>query len=266
MFDRVYSFQRIDLVKSFQNPCLEKEKKSWAYGKRKVILRIEKPTAVAANSHQNADTLADVEPTLIVPPSSGTSTSKACIHYGGIRGVMADIGKQRAPMNVMKKTFSGISNMETFTAAVDALFKAFEKIRKQKAPNGQPRIDALVDRIAMDVGVSSSQLPKETIDVVSTSNPNEQTSDVIRVPFARVSSPTTNDDDFDRNKLNLLFLRHFERIAASSRTATSFSPSRRSHNTATGRHRPPQLLHAALPSRHRTAPPLQLVIAQPFAG
>lgn len=59
-------------------------------------------------------------------------------------------------------------------------------------------IDALVDRIAMDAGVSSSQLPeKAPDDDVSTSKPNEQTLAVIRVPFAKVASPAANDNEFD---------------------------------------------------------------------
>nr|GMD93380.1 uncharacterized protein LOC109191246 [Ipomoea batatas] len=130
---------------------IREENRSGSFGRGTVIPRIAKPAAVAAaTSGQNVEAPIGTEPTVNVSPSSADRVAgilqKLASTVAEFGEAMADIGKQGAPVNVMRKTFSGISHMlnvastmeapstptasqldyifygsETFTTAVDAL-------------------------------------------------------------------------------------------------------------------------------------------------
>nr|GMD95556.1 uncharacterized protein LOC109158392 [Ipomoea batatas] len=144
----------------------------------KMLPRISKPADIAAaTSGQN-----DQPPVaaLNIPSSSVDKVAgilqKLASTVGEFGEAMAEIGKQGEPVNVMRKTFSGLSNMlnvastieatatptssqlddiffgsESFTTAVDALVEAFEKTRKQIDPNAPP----------FDLGLSQATQPSD---------------------------------------------------------------------------------------------------------
>ncbi|XP_031094307.1 uncharacterized protein LOC115998789 [Ipomoea triloba] len=160
---------------------VREENKAGSFGRGTVLPRISKPTDIAAaTSRQN-----DQPPVaaLNIPSSSVDKVAgilqKLASTVGEFGEAMAEIGKQGAPVNVMRKTFSGLSNMlnvastieatatptssqlddiffgsESFTTAVDALVEAFEKTRKQIDPNAPP----------FDLGLSQATQPSDQID------------------------------------------------------------------------------------------------------
>nr|GMD89692.1 uncharacterized protein LOC109158994 [Ipomoea batatas] len=81
---------------------LREENKSEGFGKGKLIPRIEKPIAVVATSGV----------TQVLQKLAST-----VVEFGA---VMADIGKQGAPIDVMMITFSGISNMLNVASTIEA--------------------------------------------------------------------------------------------------------------------------------------------------
>nr|GLL19592.1 uncharacterized protein LOC109191246 [Ipomoea trifida] len=104
---------------------IREENKSKAFVRGKVIPRIAKPAAVAvATSRQNVEAPISAEPTVNVPPSSVDRVAevlqKLASTVAEFDEVMADIGKQGTPANVMRKTFSGISNMLNVASTMKA--------------------------------------------------------------------------------------------------------------------------------------------------
>nr|GMC64328.1 uncharacterized protein LOC109191246 [Ipomoea batatas] len=104
---------------------IREENKSKAFVRGKVIPRIAKPAAVAvATSRQNVEAPISAEPTVNVPPSSVDRVAevlqKLASTVAEFGEVMADIGKQGTPVNVMRKTFSGISNMLNVASTMKA--------------------------------------------------------------------------------------------------------------------------------------------------
>ncbi|XP_031124294.1 uncharacterized protein LOC116027004 [Ipomoea triloba] len=160
---------------------VKEENKAGSFGRGTVLPRISKPTDIAAaTSRQN-----DQPPVaaLNIPSSSVDKVAgilqKLASTVGEFGEAMAEIGKQGAPVNVMRKTFSGLSNMlnvastieatatptssqlddiffgsESFTTAVDALVEAFEKTRKQMDPNAP----------SFDLGLSQATQPSDQLD------------------------------------------------------------------------------------------------------
>ncbi|XP_031096858.1 uncharacterized protein LOC116001099 [Ipomoea triloba] len=160
---------------------VKEENKAGSFGRGTVLPRISKPTDIAAaTSRQN-----DQPPVaaLNIPSSSVDKVAgilqKLASTVGEFGEAMAEIGKQGAPVNVMRKTFSGLSNMlnvastieatatptssqlddiffgsESLTMAVDALVEAFEKTRKQMDPNAP----------SFDLGLSQATQPSDQLD------------------------------------------------------------------------------------------------------
>nr|GLL44582.1 uncharacterized protein LOC109158392 [Ipomoea trifida] len=73
---------------------------------------------------ENVQAPVGVEPTVNVPPSSvdrvAAILQKLASTVGEFGEAMAEIGKQGAPVNVMRKTFSGISNMLNVASTMEA--------------------------------------------------------------------------------------------------------------------------------------------------
>nr|GMD88160.1 uncharacterized protein LOC109158392 [Ipomoea batatas] len=90
-----------------------------------MLPRISKPTDVAAaTSRQNDQLPVAAEPALNVPSSSVDRVTgilqKLASTVGEFGEAMAEIGKQGAPVNVMRKTFSGLSNMLNVASNIEA--------------------------------------------------------------------------------------------------------------------------------------------------
>nr|GMC91133.1 uncharacterized protein LOC109158392 [Ipomoea batatas] len=101
---------------------VKEENKAWSFGRGTVLPRISKPTDIAAaTSRQN-----DQPPVaaLNIPSSSVDKVAgilqKLASTVGEFGEAMAEIGKQGAPVNVMRKTFSGLSNMLNVVSTIEA--------------------------------------------------------------------------------------------------------------------------------------------------
>nr|GMD76360.1 Calcium-dependent protein kinase 1 [Ipomoea batatas] len=170
---------------AFSSETEREENKYGAFGRGTVVPRIAKPAVVAAATFgQNVEAPVGAEPTVNVSPSSVDRVTgilqKVASTVAEFGKVMADIGKQRAPVNVMRKTFSGISNTlnvastmeapstptasqlddifygsETFTTAVDALLQLeptedwmnVYQWKKKKKENFYQRMACEIDRL-----------------------------------------------------------------------------------------------------------------------
>nr|GMD42593.1 uncharacterized protein LOC109191246 [Ipomoea batatas] len=104
---------------------IKEENKSGSFGKGTVIPRISKPADVAATtSKQNDQAPVGDEPALNVPSSSVDKVAgilqKLASTVGEFGEAMTEIGKQGAPVNVMRKTFSGLSNMLNVASTMEA--------------------------------------------------------------------------------------------------------------------------------------------------
>nr|GMD50202.1 uncharacterized protein LOC109158994 [Ipomoea batatas] len=104
---------------------VREENKFRAFGRGTVIPRITKPATIAATtSGQNVEPPVAAESTVNVPSLSVDRVAgvlqKLASTVAEFRVVMADIGKTGAPVNVMKKTFSGISNMLNVASTMEA--------------------------------------------------------------------------------------------------------------------------------------------------
>nr|GMD86946.1 uncharacterized protein LOC109181220 [Ipomoea batatas] len=104
---------------------IKEEKKSRSFGRGTMLPRISKPTDVAAaTSRQNDQLPVAAEPALNVPSSSVDRVTgilqKLASTVGEFGEAMAEIGKQGAPVNVMRKTFSGLSNMLNVASNIEA--------------------------------------------------------------------------------------------------------------------------------------------------
>ncbi|XP_019161846.1 PREDICTED: uncharacterized protein LOC109158392 [Ipomoea nil] len=156
---------------------VDAEKNSGGFGKGKVIPRMKRPTTVR-NVSALPSSSAQVVPTISVPSSSIDRVTQVLqrlaadvIEFGE---AMTEVGREGAPAEVIKKTFSGISNMisvagtmqaaptptasqlddiffgqESFTAAVDALVEAFQKTTKQME----------IEPPSFDLGISLTPAP-----------------------------------------------------------------------------------------------------------
>nr|GMC64165.1 uncharacterized protein LOC109158392 [Ipomoea batatas] len=101
---------------------VKEENKAGSFGRGTVLPRISKPTDIAAaTSRQN-----DQPPVaaLNIPSSSVDRVAgilqKLASTVGEFGEAMAEIGKQGAPVNVMRKTFSGLSNMLNVASTIEA--------------------------------------------------------------------------------------------------------------------------------------------------
>nr|GMD78415.1 uncharacterized protein LOC109158392 [Ipomoea batatas] len=101
---------------------VKEENKAGSFGRGTVLPRISKPTDIAAaTSRQN-----DQPPVaaLNIPSSSVDKVAwilqKLASTVGEFGEAMAEIGKQGAPVNVMRKTFSGLSNMLNVASTIEA--------------------------------------------------------------------------------------------------------------------------------------------------
>nr|GMD36278.1 26S proteasome non-ATPase regulatory subunit 2 homolog A [Ipomoea batatas] len=101
---------------------VREENKAGSFGRGTVLPRISKPADIAAaTSGQN-----DQPPVaaLNIPSSSVDKVAgilqKLASTVGEFGEAMAEIGKQGAPVNVMKKTFSGLSNMLNVASTIEA--------------------------------------------------------------------------------------------------------------------------------------------------
>nr|GMC73458.1 uncharacterized protein LOC109158994 [Ipomoea batatas] len=101
---------------------VREENKAGSFGRRTVLPRISKPADIAAaTSRQN-----DQPPVaaLNIPSSSVDKVAgilqKLASTVGEFGEAMVEIGKQGAPVNVMRKTFSGLSNMLNVASTIEA--------------------------------------------------------------------------------------------------------------------------------------------------
>nr|GMC95909.1 LRR receptor-like serine/threonine-protein kinase GSO2 [Ipomoea batatas] len=101
---------------------VKEENKAGSFGRGTVLPTISKPTDIAAaTSRQN-----DQPPVaaLNIPSSSVDRVAgilqKLASTVGEFSEAMAEIGKQGAPVNVMRKTFSGLSNMLNVASTIEA--------------------------------------------------------------------------------------------------------------------------------------------------
>nr|GMD22457.1 uncharacterized protein LOC109158392 [Ipomoea batatas] len=101
---------------------VREEYKAGSFGRGTVLPRISKPADIAAaTSGQN-----DQPPVaaLNIPSSSVDKVAgilqKLASTVGEFGEAMAEIGKQGAPVNVMRKTFSGLSNMLNVASTIEA--------------------------------------------------------------------------------------------------------------------------------------------------
>nr|GLL27242.1 uncharacterized protein LOC109158994 [Ipomoea trifida] len=104
---------------------VKEENKAGSFGRGTVLPRISKPTDVtAATSRQNDQPPVAAEPALNIPSSSVDRVAGILQKLASIVGefgeAMAEIGKQGAPVNVMRKTFSGLSNMLNVAITIEA--------------------------------------------------------------------------------------------------------------------------------------------------
>nr|GMD78719.1 uncharacterized protein LOC109158994 [Ipomoea batatas] len=101
---------------------VREENKAGSFGRGTVLPRISKPADIAAaTSRQN-----DQPPVaaLNIPSSSVDKVAgilqKLASTVGEFGEAMSEIGKQGAPVNVMRKTFSGLSNMLNVASTIEA--------------------------------------------------------------------------------------------------------------------------------------------------
>nr|GMC79778.1 uncharacterized protein LOC109158392 [Ipomoea batatas] len=101
---------------------VREENKAGSFGRGTVLPRISKPADIAAaTSKQN-----DQPPVaaLNIPSPSVDKVAgilqKLASTVGEFGEAMAEIGKQGAPVNVMRKTFSGLSNMLNVASTIEA--------------------------------------------------------------------------------------------------------------------------------------------------
>nr|GMC93924.1 uncharacterized protein LOC109158994 [Ipomoea batatas] len=101
---------------------VREENKVESFGRGTVLPRISKPADIAAaTSRQN-----DQPPVaaLNIPSSSVDKVAGILQKLASIVGefgeAMAEIGKQGSPVNVMRKTFSGLSNMLNVASTIEA--------------------------------------------------------------------------------------------------------------------------------------------------
>nr|GMD93493.1 uncharacterized protein LOC109158392 [Ipomoea batatas] len=101
---------------------VKEENKAGSFGRGTVLPRISKPTdSAAATSRKN-----DQPPVAALNISSSSVDKVAGIlqklasTVGEFGEAMAEIGKQGAPLNVMRKTFSGLSNMLNVASTIEA--------------------------------------------------------------------------------------------------------------------------------------------------
>nr|GMD16039.1 uncharacterized protein LOC109158392 [Ipomoea batatas] len=104
---------------------VKEENKAGSFGRGTVLPRISKPTDVAAaTSRQNDQPPVAAEPALNIPSSSVDRVAgilqKLASTLGEFGEAMAEIRKQGAPVNVMRKTFSGLSNMLNVARTIEA--------------------------------------------------------------------------------------------------------------------------------------------------
>ncbi|XP_019192143.1 PREDICTED: uncharacterized protein LOC109186562 [Ipomoea nil] len=238
-------------TKSLVRKRVSAEIKSGGFGKGKVIPRFQRPTAIASTSSPRpAPPPAAIPrpvsspaatPTIPAPSVPLTNVDRVTnvlqrltagvLEFGQ---VMSDIGKQGAPVEIMKRAFSGISTMlsaastiqptpsptasqlddiffgsESFTSAIDSLVAAFEKTRKEmeievpsfellgrSTPTPPPSQQQPLDTLVDNIVRSAG---------VSTSTEKEATPLLIRVPFEKSTTPTTpaaqtaaEIDEFDK--------------------------------------------------------------------
>nr|GMD67114.1 uncharacterized protein LOC109158392 [Ipomoea batatas] len=101
---------------------VREENKAGSFGRGTVLPRIAKPTDIAAATSGQTD-----QPpvaALNIPSSSVDKVAgilqKLASTVGEFGEAMAEIGKQGAPVNVMRKTFSGLSNMLNVASTIEA--------------------------------------------------------------------------------------------------------------------------------------------------
>nr|GMD27205.1 uncharacterized protein LOC109158392 [Ipomoea batatas] len=101
---------------------VREENKAGSFGRGTVLPRISKPADIAAATSGQTD-----QPTvaaLNIPSSSVDKVAgilqKLASTVGEFGEAMAEIGKQGAPVNVMRKTFSGLSNMLNVASTIEA--------------------------------------------------------------------------------------------------------------------------------------------------
>nr|GLL37829.1 uncharacterized protein LOC109158994 [Ipomoea trifida] len=104
---------------------IKEENKSGSFGKGTVILGISKPADVAAaTSKQNDQAPVGAERALNVPSSSVDRVAgilqKLASTVEKFGEAMTEIGKQGAPVNVMRKIFSGLFNMLNVASTMEA--------------------------------------------------------------------------------------------------------------------------------------------------
>nr|GMD20379.1 uncharacterized protein LOC109158994 [Ipomoea batatas] len=104
---------------------VKEENKAGSFGRGTVLPRISKPTDVAAaTSRQDDQPPVVAEPALNIPSSSVDRAAgilqKLASTVGEFGEAMAEIGKQGTPVNVMRKTFSGLSNMLNVASTIEA--------------------------------------------------------------------------------------------------------------------------------------------------
>nr|GLL42171.1 uncharacterized protein LOC109158392 [Ipomoea trifida] len=100
---------------------VREENKAGSFGRGTVLPRISKPADIAAATSGQTD-----QPTvaaLNIPSSSVDKVAgilqKLASTVGEFGEAMAEIGKQGAPVNVMRKTFSGLSNMLNVASTIE---------------------------------------------------------------------------------------------------------------------------------------------------
>nr|GMD78627.1 uncharacterized protein LOC109158994 [Ipomoea batatas] len=103
---------------------VKEENKAGSFGRGTVLPRISKPTDVAAaTSRQNDQPPIAAEPALNIPSSSVDRVEgilqKLASTVGEFGEAMTEIGKQGAPVNVMRKTFLGLSNMLNVASTIE---------------------------------------------------------------------------------------------------------------------------------------------------
>nr|GMD20715.1 uncharacterized protein LOC109158994 [Ipomoea batatas] len=101
---------------------VREENKAGSFGRGTVLPRISKPADIAAATSGQTD-----QPhvaALNIPSSSVDKVAgilqKLASTVGEFGEAMAEIGKQGAPVNVMRKTFSGLSNMLNVASTIEA--------------------------------------------------------------------------------------------------------------------------------------------------
>nr|GMD96546.1 bidirectional sugar transporter SWEET4-like [Ipomoea batatas] len=101
---------------------VREENKAGSFGRGTVLPRISKPVDIAAATSGQTD-----QPpvaALNIPSSSVDKVAgilqKLASTVGEFGEAMAEIGKQGAPVNVMRKTFSGLSNMLNVASTIEA--------------------------------------------------------------------------------------------------------------------------------------------------